>query len=234
MTDMTTRRATAVLALTGGVVALVGNLLAPRFNGDDVQVYRKVADSTRFTVSDVIVLAAVLLVTAAFVGISRPGPRALSVELRSLGRLATVAGGTIAVLETGVALYAYRQQAIAFADANSNNAVAAFWATNAIDHVMTAMFSVWTLLLLGLAPLLLGAAQLRDRSVSVLIATLGVVGGLVCAVVGVAELLTDTPSDFDIPFLVGSLLVTLWLLATGVVLWRVPDLTLVGSGTTEA
>lgn len=228
-----TRRGTAALALSGGVVALVGNLLAPRFNADNVEVYRKVAHSTRFTVADVIVLAALLLVTAAFVGISHLGPRTPSAQLRSLGRLATVTGGAIAVLETGVALYAYRQQAISFADANGPQQVYAFWATNAVDHVMTAMFSVWTLLLLGLAPLLLGAAQLRERSVNAVIAALGVVGGLVCAVVGVAELLTDTPSDFDIPFLVGSLLVTAWLLATGVLLWRAPEVTLVGSGTTE-
>lgn len=232
MTAQPTRRGTAGLALAGGVLALAGNLLAPRFSGDDVQVYRHVADSTRFTVSDVIVLGSLLLVTAAFVGFTRLGSDARSAELRHLGRLATVAGGTIAVLETAAALYAFRQQAIAFADTNGPQQVSAFWATNALDHLTTALFAAWTLLLLGLAPLLIGAAQLRDGAVSRGIAALGVLGGLVCAVVGVAELLTDTPSDFDIPFLVGSLLVTLWLLATGAALWRAPEPVLVGSGTT--
>ena len=224
MTELASRRGTAVLGLSAGAVGLVGNLLAPRFDGDDVEVYRELAGSTRSMVSNVIVLAALLLATATFVAFTRVGYGDRAAELRYYGRLAAVMGGTIAALETGIALYAYRVQAQAFADADGSDVAPAFWATSTLDHVTAALFGVWTLLLLGLAPLLIGAAQLRARAASPVVGALGVVGGLACVVIGVCLLLTDDdPSDFDVPFLAASLLVTLWLLATSVALWRSPD-----------
>ena len=215
-----TARATGLLGLLAGVVALAGNLLAPRYDGDDVETYRKVADSDRYALAYLVVLVAVLLVTAAFVAIARSGTG----ELRYYGRLATVVGGSVALVQVALALFAYRQQAMAFADApDGSQQVASFWATNAVDNASAALFSAWTIALLGLAPVLIGLGQLRDRAASAAVAGLAVVGGLVCVVVGVGELLTDTPSDWDIPFLVGSLLVTLWLFVTSVALLRAPD-----------
>ena len=215
------QRVTAALAVLGAVVALVGNALAPRYSGDTVDTYRKVADSTRFEVSTLIVLAAVLIVVAAFVGLSRVSPGRSS-ELAGYGRLAAVTGGAIAVLQEGLQLFAYRQQARAFAEANTDNVVSAFWATNAVDHISGALFATWTIVLLGLAPLLLGAMQLRSGGTGWL-GLAAVVGGAVCAVVGVGSLLVSDQSTYDIPFAVGSVLVTLWLLATGVLMWRRAD-----------
>jgi hypothetical protein len=217
-----TARATGLLGLVAGVVALVGNLLAPRFSGDDVDIYRELADSDRYTVAFVVVLVAVLLVTAAFVGIARSGAG----ELRYYGRLAAVVGGSVALMQVALALFAFRQQAMAFADApDGTQQVAAFWATNAVDHVNAALFSAWTIALLGLAPLLIGLAQLRDRTLTAPATGLGIVGGVLCVVVGVGELLTDDPSSWDVAFLVGSLLVTLWLFVTSAVLLRSAEVT---------
>jgi hypothetical protein len=217
-----TARATGLLGLVAGVVALVGNLLAPRFSGDDVDIYRELADSDRYTVAFVVVLVAVLLVTAAFVGIARSGAG----ELRYYGRLTAVVGGSVALMQVALALFAFRQQAMAFADApDGTQQVAAFWATNAVDHVNAALFSAWTIALLGLAPLLIGLAQLRDRTLTAPATGLGIVGGVLCVVVGVGELLTDDPSSWDVAFLVGSLLVTLWLFVTSAVLLRSAEVT---------
>src|SRR5437763_7625590 len=87
MSNVSVRRVAGATAIVGGVVALVGNALAPRFNDDDVVVYRKIAHSTRFTVADVIVLLAVLLITAALVGFARS---AGSSEFAYYGRLAAI------------------------------------------------------------------------------------------------------------------------------------------------
>jgi hypothetical protein len=220
MPELSSRRGTAALGLLGGVLALVGNALAPRFDGDDVEIYRDLADNSRYTAASVVILFAVLLVTAAFVGITRLGYAGRAGDLWYYARLAAVAGGTLAVLGTAVDLFAYRQQAMSFADAKDPQVVPAFWATNAVDHLSAATFAAWTLLLLGIAPLLMGAGQLRDRAANPVLAALAVIGGLLCAVVGVCQLLSDDPGDFDIPFAIGSVLVTLWLLATSAVLWR--------------
>jgi hypothetical protein len=222
MNGWTARQVTAALAVIGGVVALVGNALAPRFNGDDVDIYRKIAHSSRYATANVIILIALLLVTAAFVGISRHGLRDGSSELAQYGRVASVAGGAIALLQVGVETFGYRQQARAFDTANAHNVVSAFWATNALDHINAGMFAVWTIALLGLAPMLLGAAQLRNGT-SGRLGFAAVLGGATCFVVGIGELLASDQSKYDVPFAIGSVIVTIWLIATGVLMWRRAD-----------
>lgn len=219
MNNWSTQRVTAALAVTGAVVAGVGNGIAPRINGDSVDVYHRIANSTRFAVSGVIVLVAVVLVTAAFVGLTRVRGAG---ELSFYGRVAAVAGGGLAVLQVGVELYGYRQQAKAFDGANSQNVVSAFWSANALDHISSAMFASWTIVLLGLAPILIGAAQWRGAASSRL-GLAAVLGGAVCVVVGVGELLTEDQSKYDAPFAIGSVIVTLWLLITGLQMWRQTD-----------
>jgi hypothetical protein len=216
MSAWSSRRITATLAIGGGIIALVGNVLAPRFNDNDIVVYHKVANSTRFAVAGVIVLVAAMLVTAALVGISRTDRTS---DLAYYGRLASVIGGSIAILQAGLELYGYRQQARAFDGANSLNVVSAFWATNALDHASTALFATWTLTLLGVAPVLVGAAQLRSGETGSLGAA-GIGGGTVGVGVGLGSLLTSDTSTYDVPFAIGSVIVTIWLLTTGVLLWR--------------
>ena len=219
MATWTTTRVTAALAITGAGLALIGNALAPRINGDDVDVYRKIASSDRYAVAAVVVLIALIVVVAAFVGLSRHlGVGDLS-DLGEYARLAAIVGGAIAVVQAGLELYGYRQQAKAFDGANAHNVVSAFWATNALDHANSALFATWTIVLLGLAPLLLGAAQWRFASAARL-GTAAMIGGAVCFIVGIGELLTADQSSYDIPFAIGSVVVTLWLLVTGVTLWR--------------
>ena len=220
MNSWSVRQTAAATAVVGGVVALVGNALAPRYNGDDVDVYRKIAHNTRYTAANVIILVAVLLVVAAMVGLSRT---LRASELGYYGRLAVVLGGGLAILQAGVVLYAYKQQALAFTGANDHNVVSAFWATNALDHLSAAMFDAWTLLLLGIAPVLIGTGFLRGRGMAARTGGLGVLGGLICIVVSIGSLLHSDQSTFDIPFAIGSVLVTIWLIGTGVILWRASD-----------
>jgi hypothetical protein len=215
------RRVTTALALGGGVVALVGNALAPRLNGDDVVVYRRIAHSDRYAVAAVIVLVALILVTASLVGLGRIAAADGQPQLAEYARLAAVVGGAIAVAESALQIYGYRQQARAFDGANAHNVVTAFWATNALDHATSALFAIATVLLLGLAPLLLGVAQLRERTGGRL-GLAAVIGGAVCVVVGFGELLKADQSSYDVPFAVGSVIVTLWLLATAFVIRRQP------------
>lgn len=231
MTTDIRRRATAGLAIGAAVLALIGNGLSPRMSGDDVPVYHQVANSTRFTVAAAIVLVALMLVTAAFVALGRPGTAGLIEPIRHGAVAAALVGGTIALAQAALQLSAYRQQAKAFDGANSHNVVSAFWATNAIDHVSAALFALWTLVLLGVAPMLLGVAQMRERVAARLgIAAIG--GGAICLMVGIADLLVADQSSFDVPFAVGSAVVTLWLLATGVLMLRRPQATVLDVGPT--
>jgi hypothetical protein len=208
-----TNRVGGGAAVVGGVLALVGNLLHPRFGDEeDFEVYRKIAVSDRFVVADFILLLALLLVVAGLVTLARQagaGPWA------EYGRLVAVIGGTIAIAQFGIEMFAFKHQTEVFARASADDLNGSFWAANALDHVNTAMFDTWTLVLLGLAPILIAIAALLEHRFRLWVNVLALVGGAVCAFVGAVNLGRDDQSTLEIPFLVGSLLVTAWVVAAG-------------------
>jgi hypothetical protein len=212
-------RPAGMLLVAAGVLALAGNLLHPRFDGNDVTVYRQIAHSTRYAAADVILLAAFLLLTAGLATlatglVSRSG-RARPV-LAELARLAVVVGGTLAIAQTTVELTGLRQQARTFTEAPVTNNADAFWATNSLDTLNNALGASWTLILIGVAPVLVILACRRlVTNYPLLLAIVGLVGGVTCAGVAIYNLVSSESSNADIPFLVGSLLVTAWVMVTG-------------------
>ena len=214
----------ARLAVVGGVLALVGNVLHPRFDqSQSVDVYRAVAKSGSLIPADLLILVAALLITAGGVAIGSSMFGGNGHDAARLGTAAIAVGGSIAVLEIGLETYAFRQLAKTFVSADDTNRPGAFWATSAIDHVNSAMFSTWTILFVGLGPLLIGVAMLQSRAFPSWLAGLGVVGGLGCLVIGCLNLVREDQTALNIPFLVASLLVTAWVIAAGVWLARDPD-----------
>ncbi|MDT7550117.1 MAG: hypothetical protein QOE84_2511 [Actinomycetota bacterium] len=210
-------------AVLGGVVALVGNLLAPRFDqNDNVAVYRAVAASGRLAPSGLVLVLAFALTTIGILAIASSLRGGRGNDAAWLGAAAVAAGGAIALAQNSLEMFGYRQMARVFAGANAQNQQGAFWATSALDKANSSLFSTWTLLLLGLAPLLISVAMLQTRAFPAWLAGLGVVGGVICSFVGVANLLMEDQAALNLVFLVGSLLVTAWLIAAGVLMRREP------------
>jgi hypothetical protein len=208
------------LAILGGVLAVIGNLLHPRFDGDSVDIYRDVADSDVLVPANLLIIAALLLTTVGVMAVAWTLLAGPGRDLARAGSVAVLAGGILGVLQFGVENFAYRQLARLFVSADDNNRQGAFWATSAVDHVNSAMFATWSLLFLGLGPLLIGAAMLVSRQYPSWLSAAGMVGGLICFVVGVVNLVREDQSTLDIPFLIGSLLATAWIIASGVLLVR--------------
>ena len=212
------------LAIAGAALALVGNLLAPRFTQDqDVDIYKAVAASDRLTAANLVLVVAFLVATAGIYAVASTMRGGAGNDAAHLGGAVVTIGGAIALAQMGVEAYAYRQLAKTFVSADDTNRPGAFWATNAVDHLNAGLLSTWTLLFLGLAPVLIGAAMMQSRAFPSWLAGLGGVGGLCCIVVGVHNLVSAEQSDLDVLFLVGSLLVTVWLFAAGVLLLRAPE-----------
>lgn len=223
MNERTFLRIGGLAAIVGGVLALVGNLLHPRYDAPDVEVYRKIANSDRYRISDVIILLALMLTVAGIVAVSRSLGSGRGGALAQYGRVAALVGGSIAVAEIGLETYGFKQAAATFATARPGDQVGSFWATNAVDHINTGLFNTWTIVFLGVAPLLLGAAALTSRARPSWIGILGVVGGAACVVVGFVNLVRADQTAMQVPFLIGSLVVTVWVVAAGAVLWREPE-----------
>jgi hypothetical protein len=213
MTGVEGRRVGGGAAIVGGVLALVGNLLHPRYGDEpDFDVYRKIAVSDRYVVSDFLLIAALIIVTAGFVAIARDSGYG---SWSGYGRLAALVGGGIAVSQIGLEMFAFKHQTEVFARATPEDLNGSFWAANAIDHVNTALFNTWTLVFLGIAPILIAVAALQSRRASSWVSALALLGGAICALVGIVNLGRDDQTTLEIPFLVGSLLITAWVLASG-------------------
>lgn len=211
-----------LLLAAGGCLAVAGNLLHPRFTQDDqVEVYRAVDLSDRLLSADLLLIASVLLVTAGLVDVSH---RLAELGAPALGRLsagASVVGGALAVLQFAVDGYALKQAAHIFVTAPDDaNRFGAFYSTAAVDRVSAAMFSTWTLILLGLVPLLLASAMWSTGTFPRWLSVVGALGGSACAATAIVDIAREDQSTLTIVFLAGSLLVTVWIIATGVVLLR--------------
>jgi len=216
MDDRSFLRSGAFAAVAGGILALAGNLLHPRYpNVDNVVMYPKIAKSQTFVIADLIIVVALVLVIAGFVALAQFAGGAFG----RWGRDAALVGGAIALASTGVEMYGLRQQAILFASAKGTNQVAAFWATDSINHLNIGTFAIWTLVFLGIAPLCIGVASIGSKRFPAWLNAMAVLGGLICGVVGVAGLFLSDQNPLNIPFLVGSLLVTLWVIFAGLQLF---------------
>ena len=215
-----TGRVVGVLLLCAGTLALAGNLLHPRYSGADVAIYRQIAGSSMFVVADLLLLPALVLGTIGLAGLARRG----SGSFGDVARVTAIVGGALAIAQTGVELQALRQQARTFAAAASLDRVGAFWSTNSLDRLNGALTASWIVLLLGVTPLLLALIQLTARTAPGGVALVGGAGGVICAGVGVINLLSQDQGHADVTFLVGSLLTTTWILTTGYLLASKPEL----------
>lgn len=212
-------RGVGALLVGAGVLALAGNLVHPRYSGADVVIYGRIAHSALFVAADLVLLPALLLLTIGLVGLARRTPGTAG----AVARVCAIVGGGIALTQTGIELQAVRQQARILAAAPSGDRPGAFWSTNALDRLNGALTASWIVLLLGVAPLIVALIQLTAKSAPRAIAIVGCVGAAACMCVGVIDLLSQDQGRADVAFLVGSLLLTAWVIATGYVMARTSD-----------
>lgn len=221
MVDRAYLRAGGAAGVVGGVLGIAGNLLHPRYSDlSDVEIYRRIAGSDRFWIADVLITLALLLTIAGFVAVARALSGGRGATLARFGGDAALVGGAIAIGSVALDMYGLKQAAKNFARAARADQVGAFWATNAIDRINTGALGAWTIVFLGLAPLLIGGAALMARRKPTWVGLSGMAGGALCLVVGFIDLSRQDQEPTQIPFLVGSLLVTVWIIAAGLGLWR--------------
>jgi hypothetical protein len=205
------------LLVAGGVWALVGNVLHPRFDQQNqAAVYRAVhIQSDRLLFADLLLILATLLITAGLLELARALSRRHASALARIGGAAVAIGGGIAVVQYVVEAYGLRQGAHLFAIVDYRNQMGAFWATSAVDWVNSALFSAWTLLLLGCAPLLLAPAMWNSSSYPKWVTVVGAVGGIGCLFTAVMNISREDQTTLELLFFIASILVTLWVILTG-------------------
>lgn len=207
----------AAAAMAGGAIGLVGNLLHPRLEGDDVDDVQAIADSSLWVVDHAALLVAALLVTVGTVAVAgslddgtRPSAR--------LGVLAAYVGGAVAVANLGMETLTAKEVAVRYADAGPD-AEGALFAALAMRDLEAALFASWLIVLLGVAPLAVGLAMRNPTPYPSWLAWLGIAAGLVNIGIGFATLGGVGGNVLRIVLMLAALAGTVWLILSGWRLW---------------
>jgi hypothetical protein len=167
-------------------------------------------------------LGLLLVVLGALAVVASLAGRSTGQPVAAFARPLVMIGGTVALLDVTIYLSAYHLVADQYVNAAPGDVQAALYGAAAVGAVGGALHALWTLLLLGVVPILLGLAMYRTRLYPLWVAALAALAGLIELVVGVVGLLPIYGTDLIVVDLVGRLLVVAAVVAAGALLWRRP------------
>jgi hypothetical protein len=218
MSDRGLYRLGSASAVLGAILALVTNLIHPRLSDYDDPVgetLREVAESGGWIPIHLGLLLGSLLIVVGLFAVARSmkGGPADGLARLALGSL--LVSAPVAVMALAVDGYATKQVAEAAAGGE-----AGFAAGAAVVHVAWALFMALVILFVGVTPALFGLAVARSGIYPSWLGWGAVILGLVAVIVGVMGTLDGASAAFFVSFTVASGLLTLWVLAIGVLLGR--------------
>lgn len=218
MPDRTLFRWGSWAAIVGGVIALAGNLLHPRIeNFDDTiaEELRIIGETDAWVEIHLGLLVGFLLITFGLFALSR------SMKGGPAEGIARIALGSL-LISTPVAIFGllidgYAMGAIADAAAADPAVLAAATAGGEIGW---AGFMGVVILALGVTPALFGLAVAKDGGYPAWLGWGAFLFGLVSVGAGAWGVLDGASSGFFLVFAVSSGIITLWVIAIGVLLGR--------------
>jgi hypothetical protein len=207
----------------GGALVLVGNILHPRESGqlDDAEALLTVAADSDIWVADhLVITAGIGLLLAGFYGlrqsISGPG-----VTWAGLGWGAAIVG-----VATGLAFMMTEAIAVAsladdWATSSGADKVQALAAGDAIFQLSLTLAAAAALILFGVTPILYGLAILGSDDYRAALGWIGVVAGSVTFFASVIQVFTGITTLTGLILVpLGIVVVTVWQVYLGVVMWR--------------
>jgi hypothetical protein len=219
MPDRTTLRLGSASAIVGALIALVTNLVHPRpadFNDPVAEELRLVAESDGWIAIHLGILLGTLLITAGLYVASRT---LIDQGVEAWRRLAVgslLVSTPVLFITLGIDGYATKEAADAVAGGGS----AALAAGTALVHAGWGVFTLFVITYVGITPFLFGLAIAGSRVYPAAFGWPVAALGLVSVVAGVLGTIDGPSATFFILFIISSGLLTLWVLAIGVLLWR--------------
>lgn len=221
MSERDFRKIGAGCAVAGGVLAIIFNVLHPRsgdigsFQGE----LELIVDSGSWIAVHLGLLAAFLLVFVGVVAIIQPLLDGPAGAWARMALYTFIAAAPIAVLTLAVDGIANKQIADDWADAGDPDA--ALLAAEAAGEIGVAMFTVFIIVLFGVAPILLGVALLGSAVYPRWVGWLALVAGALGLFTGFLQAATSIePLTANILFPIASVGFTVVVIAAGLTLWR--------------
>lgn len=227
MTDRSLIRLSGAAGVAAGVLLLVFNALHPRQSpaelNDTAALLDDVVGFGSWTLVHVGILVGVVLLLPLFWAVSR---LAHGSETEGWARLAwgsAVTGITVTLVWAAVDGVGLAGAAEAWATGGGGRDGAAFASADALFRVGDSLFALWQFVLIGFTPLLYGVAVRGVSGLSSWLSPIAMLAGVLGLLAGLIQMFAGfTMLGFLVLFSAASLLITVWVIAIGLALWRRP------------
>lgn len=228
----------ASLLLTGGLLALVGNALHPHTpDSDPAATIAALASDAMWTWIHLAIIGGILLIIGGLVLFARVLVGSPAAPLARLGVIALLIGGAVVTVSMSVDGFGMKALAVAALAAPATETAAALRAAIAVDTMDFGIWSMGMLILFGAGFGCFALALASSRLLPLWFAALAAAGALLSGMAALVQIAAGGETqDAEMMFLVGSMLLTAWVLVLGLRLWRglpVPVPTPAGAPATE-
>ncbi len=211
----------AVLLVTGGVLALVGNALHPHSpDSDPAATIAALATDAAWPWIHLAIMGGILLIIGGLVLVARD-LGSVAEPLARLGVVALLIGGAVVTVSTSVDGFGMKALAVAAQSSPATETTAALRAAIAVDTMDFGIWSMGMLILFGAGFGCFAVALAASRLLPLWYAALAGMGALLSGIAAVLQIAEGGETQAaETLFLVGSMLLTAWVLVLGVRLWR--------------
>jgi hypothetical protein len=210
------------LFIAGAVIGLVGNGLHPHTAGlDGAATVQAIAGNGAWVAIHLAIIIAILLVIGGFVGLGEEMTGTPGVPLARLGLMAAVLGGAVVTVSSAIDGFVMKALSDATVIATGTDGALALRISVAVVDVDFGIWSVGMLAFFGVAFACFGGAVVASRRYPGWfgwIAIVGAAGSTVAAILQIAA--SGAVQTAETLFFASSLILTLWALALGILMWR--------------
>jgi hypothetical protein len=209
-------------AVSGSLLAMVGNLLHPVTPlGQSEGVARAIASSAGWVPIHLLIVAGLLLMFAGLVALSRSVKGGLAEALARYSYVAVIGGITVGLLLVIVDGVAAKHLADLWASAPPEERATALRLVLAEESINFAIASLFNILFAGVSYILLGLAVAFSGVYPRWLGWLAVAMGLGCVITGVIQALRGESSLLIKTLtIIFPTVITLWTVLLGILLWR--------------
>jgi Domain of unknown function (DUF4386) len=210
------------LFISGAIIGLVGNGLHPHTADlDGAATVHAIAGNDAWVAIHLAIIVAILLVIGGLVGLAEEMTGTPGEPLARLGLAAALLGGAVVTVSSAIDGFVMKALSVASISATGTDGALALPISVAVKDVDFGIWSIGMLAFFGVAFACFGGAVVASRRYSGWfgwIAIVGAAGSAVAASLQIAAGGEVQPAE--ILFFASSLLLTLWSLALGILMWR--------------
>lgn len=210
------------LLLVGGLLALAGNALHPHApDPDPAATIAALATDAAWPWIHLAIMGGILLIIGGLAVLARELTTGPAEPLARIAVVALVIGGAVVTVSTSVDGFGLKALALAAEAAPASEAASAIRAAMAADAMGFGIWSMGMLVLFGAGFGCFALALAAGRLLPLWYAALALAGALLSGMAAVLQIAEGGETQAaETIFLVGSMLLTAWVLVLGVRLWR--------------